>query len=350
MSGKLSKQFNSFIVLLKILLVLLLFLLAYNFFLPLGKGKPLVYFSDNNLSAVLKTLKRNGYNITEWDRYLLSESSLPKQGWYHIRHTDNGRYHFFKHLDSHPAETMQIRIYPGETHLELLKRLANDMKLNETLLHTVYEKMMRFNEADIFAGEYTVARKADENTTMQYLFSHSHKILETFKKKNFTSKIDNYTIQLLLTIASIIQKESNDPKEMPLISSVIYNRLKRGMKLQMDGTLNYGEYSHKIVTPERIKTDTSFYNTYKYKGLPPAPLSTVSLEALEAAMFPAESDYLFFMLHKDGGHKFAKTYKEHLANIKAFRRYQKERKKKLHTKQKIEESNKFRIKKIKTDL
>jgi UPF0755 protein len=120
-------------------------------------------------------------------------------------------------------------------------------------------------------------------------------------------------------MASIIQKESNSVKEMPLISSVIYNRLEKNMRLQMDGTLNYGKYAHTIVTPERIRTDESLYNTYKHKGLPPAPLSTVSIEALESAYSPKSSDYLFFMLNKDGSHNFAATYAEHLVNIRAFR-------------------------------
>ncbi|HIQ27451.1 MAG TPA: endolytic transglycosylase MltG, partial [Sulfurovum sp.] len=120
-------------------------------------------------------------------------------------------------------------------------------------------------------------------------------------------------------IASIIQKESNNIDEMPLISSVIYNRLEKGMRLQMDGTLNYGKHSHTIVTSERIKTDTSLYNTYKHKGLPPAPLSSVSVDALKAACNPETSKYLFFMLTKDGTHVFADNYDEHLENVRAFK-------------------------------
>ncbi len=68
-----------------------------------------------------------------------------------------------------------------------------------------------------------------------------------------------------IIIASIIQKESANKKEMPIISSVIVNRLKKDMKLQMDGTLNYGLNSHKKVTPNMIRNDTSTYNTYKTK-------------------------------------------------------------------------------------
>ncbi len=117
---------------------------------------------------------------------------------------------------------------------------------------------------------------------------------------------------------------------MPLISSVIYNRLEKGMKLQMDGTLNYGKYSHTVVTPERIKSDESPYNTYKYKGLPPHPLGTVSLAALKASIKPAESNYIFFMLNPNGTHNFTATYKEHLKNIRAFRVYQEKKEKRKH--------------------
>jgi UPF0755 protein len=222
---------------------------------------------------------------------------------------------------------MQIKIYAGETHVELAKRLANDMKLDTQKLIAYYKAQSRFKEADIFAGTYRLPRKADENTTLSYLLYTSSRTLSDFINKHLHTTVDDYTVKLLLTIASIIQKESNDPKEMPLIASVIYNRLAKGMKLQMDSTLNYGVYSHQIVTPERIRNDTTYYNTYKYKGLPPTPLATVSLTSLHAAMFPAETDYLFFMLHKDGGHLFSTTYKEHLAHLKAFRAYQKEREK-----------------------
>jgi UPF0755 protein len=97
------------------------------------------------------------------------------------------------------------------------------------------------------------------------------------------------------------------------------------MKLQMDSTLNYGEYSHTVITPERIKTDGSYYNTYKHKGLPPYPLGTVTQDALYAAIHPLKSDYLFFMLNEKGEHNFASIYKEHLENIKKFRTHQKKK-------------------------
>ena len=220
---------------------------------------------------------------------------------------------------------MKIVIFAGETSKELIDRLANDMKLDKEKLYQAYQKRSHFKEANIFAGHYIVARKIDEENLIFYLFDQSKEILELFIEKNFRNRPDDFEQKVLLTMASIIQKESNSVDEMPLISSVIYNRLKKNMKLQMDATLNYGIYSHKIVTPERIKTDNTFYNTYRYKGLPPHPLSTITIDALQAAMFPAKSDHIFFMLKPNGSHQFCATYDKHLENIKTFREYQKKR-------------------------
>jgi len=97
---------------------------------------------------------------------------------------------------------------------------------------------------------------------------------------------------------------------MPIVASVIFNRLKKGMRLQMDGTLNYGRFSHTKVTPERIKNDTSRFNTYKYKGLPHSPIGAVNLSSLKAAMKPTTTNYLYFIKNSQGVHDFTDTYKK----------------------------------------
>ena len=245
--------------------------------------------------------------------------TLPQKGWYSLEGKKEGRFQFFKSLYTKKSKTMHIKIYAGETALELTQRLANDLKLNAQDLLKAYKAQSLYDEADIFAGRYTLARDADANTSINFLFQESYKVLDSFIEKNYHKKPTSIEIEILFIIASIIQKESNSIDEMPLISSVIYNRINKNMKLQMDGTLNYGKYAHTIVTPERIKTDESEYNTYKHKGIPPAPLGTVSIEALEAAYHPAVSHYLFFMLKKDGSHQFAETYREHLKNVRAFK-------------------------------
>ncbi len=150
---------------------------------------------------------------------------------------------------------------------------------------------------------------------MHFLVRESEK-----KYKGISEKIyGNYNQKQwgkVLIIASIIQKEAANNQEMPLVSSVIYNRLKKKMRLQMDGTLNYGKYSHVKVTPERIRTDKSSFNTYKHKGLPDSPIGAVSISAITAAIKPAKTDYLYFMKNDQGVHDFAKTFKAHRKNIK----------------------------------
>jgi len=315
--------------------------LVYNF-LATSIKTTTFYLPKSNIETLLKTLDKNGYKTNTLDSLVLKFMPLPKKGWYHLNTTNKGRFSFFYTLHLQKAKTMQVKLYAGETSVELTNRLANDMKLDATKLLEVYKKRSVFKEADIFSGRYTLAREADENTTMEYLFNISNEKLKQFSK-TYCNRVPNVLeLKVLLIMASIIQKESNSKKEMPYISSVIYNRLEKGMKLQMDGTLNYGKFAHTIVTPERLKTDESYYNTYKHKGLPPAPLSTVSIEALEAAYRPKVSNYLFFMLNKDGSHNFASTYKKHIENIRAFKAKSKEsnatKKKDLNTSKQVKSS------------
>lgn len=218
-----------------------------------------------------------------------------------------------------PSKIISIKIFAGETSMELCKRLANDMDLNSSRLLDFYQQKSLYQEGDIFEGRYTLPKKIDEETVLSYLFFSSQKIFQNFERTVARKPLRLSEKKILLNIASIIQKESNAKEEMPIISSVIYNRLKKNMRLQMDGTLNYGQYAHTIVTSERIKEDKSFYNTYKHKGLPPAPLSTVSIDALKAAYNPKQGKYLFFMLTKNGTHTFAENYKNHLKNVHKFK-------------------------------
>ena len=115
----------------------------------------------------------------------------------------------------------------------------------------------------------------------------------------------------LLKIASIIEKEAVTEEDRPLVSSVFYNRLNSGMMLQSDATMGY--VTNGAATAEDLKKESP-YNTYLNKGLPPTPICSPSSWALEAAMKPAESDYLFFfIIHNDKyqKHVFTETFEEH---------------------------------------
>lgn len=329
----LSDKYRHFILYVEIFMLILLIPLIYNF-VPVNEGTKTFYIPSSNIDDVVKTLKSNGYEVTWLDKQMLRFRKTPDEGWYSVEPGNHGRLLFFQHLYKQKTnKTMDVVVYAGETKNELTARLANDMKLDKEDLLSKYKTLAHFEESDILAQRYTIARKADANATMQYIFLESRRKLEKFSKEYFKHTPALRELKIVHIIASIIQKESNSVKEMPLISSVIYNRLGKGMRLQMDGTLNYGEYAHTIVTSERIKSDESDYNTYKHKGLPPHPLSTVTLDALIASMRPTRSDYIFFMLNKTGTHNFTATYAKHLENVRAFRTYQKERKKKKKKKE-----------------
>ncbi|MEA3490594.1 MAG: endolytic transglycosylase MltG [Campylobacterota bacterium] len=337
--------YRRIVTLILILISMILFLLIMYNENPIKNGKETLYISGSSIDEISKSLGDHGYEVNIFDRFLLNFVNLPKEGWYRLDKPEMGRYFFFKNLHKKESKTISIKIFAGETTNEMLYRISRDMMLNKTKLEEIYREYARFREGNILSGRYTLSRSSNEETVMRYLLDNSNTQLDIFAKEQFCNDLNATQLREALIIASIIQKESNDKTEMSSISSVIHNRLKKNMRLQMDGTLNYGEYARTIVTPERIKNDKSRFNTYKHKGLPPTPLSVVSIEALKAATTPMQSEYLFFMLNKNGKHDFAESYKEHLKNVKVFKAYCRERdeKKSLEKEKreiKVRESNK----------
>jgi UPF0755 protein len=122
----------------------------------------------------------------------------------------------------------------------------------------------------------------------------------------------------LLTLASIIEKETGLADEMPVISSVFHNRLQRNMPLQTDPTVIYGiaDFDGNL-TRNHLTTPTP-YNTYRFRGLPPGPIASPGLAALQAAARPAETDYLYFVSRGDGRHVFSRTLREHNQAVRRF--------------------------------
>lgn len=121
------------------------------------------------------------------------------------------------------------------------------------------------------------------------------------------------TVDEWVTIASMVQQEGQVEDELPTIAGVIYNRLDKGMKLQLDATVQYAlpETKERLYYKD-LKVDSP-YNTYRYEGLPPGPIANPGDPALQAALEPEEHDYLFYVTRKDGTgrHYFAKTEEEH---------------------------------------
>lgn len=168
-----------------------------------------------------------------------------------------------------------------------------------------------------------------------YFFSkntHPLKVIDTMYR-NFLEKTvelrprvaqKNLTIEEWVTVASMIEKETFRENEKPLISAVIYNRLKRGMKLQIDPTVIYalkrrGMWEG-ILTKEHLQIDDP-YNTYLYFGLPPTPICNPGLSSLRAALEPAKVNYLYFVVDpRTRRHLFSTTYSQHRRNVARLRK------------------------------
>lgn len=129
----------------------------------------------------------------------------------------------------------------------------------------------------------------------------------------------------ILTLASVIEKESGKDTELPLISSVFHNRLAQGIKLQSDPTVIYGihDFSGNL-TKEDLQTPHP-YNTYTNFGLPPGPICNPGELAVKAALFPAQTTYLFFVADGAGGHVFSTTLQEHNEAVKRYLSGQKDK-------------------------
>ncbi|HZU34026.1 MAG TPA: endolytic transglycosylase MltG [Candidatus Angelobacter sp.] len=130
-------------------------------------------------------------------------------------------------------------------------------------------------------------------------------------------------IHNVVTMASIVEKETGAPEERPEVASVFYNRMQKHMVLATDPSVIYAALLNGRYTGVIHQSDLHFdspYNTYRVAGLPPGPISNPGKASLQAAMHPAQTDYLFFVSDNQGHHRFARTDTEHVANVQAYRR------------------------------
>jgi UPF0755 protein len=311
------KILNPLYITLSLFLKLSLFLvIAFTIYISIPiKTTQTVTLPKGSITKIIHHLKEQGYDLSMIDTYILAYFlKQPKSGTLIIGEGSMRRIKFLQRLSSAKEAIDIITLIPGETKEIFLEELAKKEHLNLEELQKYYNQFSHYKEAGIVPDTYHLSKKSTEQTIMKTLIKQSEKRYKKLALKH----LKKYEVEEwleILTIASIVQKEAANNQEMPIIASVIYNRLKIDMPLQMDGTLNYGKYSHIKVTPKRIKEDTSGFNTYANKGLPPYPICAVSIYAINATLNPQQSHYLYFMRNKNGVHDFTNSYKEHLENI-----------------------------------
>ncbi len=180
-----------------------------------------------------------------------------------------------------------------------------------------WRKTLEENEGYLFPDTYLIPKTAEINQIVSILRNNfNNRFIEI--EKNKRPDLDNGEI---VRVASLVEREARHNVDRPLVASVIYNRLKIGMKLDIDATVQYvlgyqedeKRWWKKGLTNEDL-TISSPYNTYRNPGLPPAPISNPGIAALSAAANPAQTNYLYYISDKKGVNHYAQTLEEHNAN------------------------------------
>jgi UPF0755 protein len=174
-------------------------------------------------------------------------------------------------------------------------------------------------EGYLFPNTYALPRRATAETLVDRMVAEFEKVLSPELRAQATAR--GLSMRELVTLASIVEKETGAAQERPLVSAVYTNRLRIGMGLQCDPTVIYaleraGRYDGNIRRAD-LSIDSP-YNTYRYPGLPPGPIAAPGRASLEAAANPASVPYLYFVSRNDGSHVFASTLDEHNRNVRQF--------------------------------
>lgn len=163
-------------------------------------------------------------------------------------------------------------------------------------------------EGYLYPATYNISRGASEEELLEQMIGQFNKVYAAMQQGKEPPRFSRHEI---ITLASIIEKEAVSADEKPLIASVFHNRLRIGMPLQSDPTAVYGvrAFSGKVSKADIQRP--SPYNTYLNKGLPPGPIGNPGRDAVQAAMNPAKTDYLYFVARQDGTHQFSRNLAEH---------------------------------------
>ncbi|MCT4621517.1 MAG: endolytic transglycosylase MltG [Marinisporobacter sp.] len=220
-------------------------------------------------------------------------------------------------------DTIKVTIPEGFELEQIAKRLEEKGLTTE-------KEFINIAENEDFDYAFLEDLPAGKNRLEGFLFPDTYEIAKNDTPKEIIIKmlnrfdnifVDEYykraeelnmTVNDIVTLASIIEREAKVDKERSIVSSVFYNRIEKRMPLQSCATVQYilGERKARL-TLKDIAIDSP-YNTYKQDGLPPKPIASPGKASIEAALYPNKTDYLYFVVSKNGEHHFSKTYKEHL--------------------------------------
>jgi len=178
-------------------------------------------------------------------------------------------------------------------------------------------------EGFLFPSTYEFTRHNSCEQIAKRMVQNFRAVWGTFGQAGSPALPAGWTPGQAVTLASLVERETPNPDERPLVAGVFYNRLRRGYPLQCDPTVQYAMelagHAEKNVQPADLRLESP-YNTYRYRGLPPGPIANPGEASLRAAMAPAQTDFLYFVANDRGGHFFSRTLEEHNRNVARLRR------------------------------
>lgn len=235
-------------------------------------------------------------------------------------------------LDPDAIVTNALTVPEGFTVEQTLERAADETDLPLKRLKRAAKRTQRLGlpgyadgdlEGYLFPATYELPPNATPRSLLRTMVGRFKESAARMDLDKDASRLE-VTPQEAVTVASIVQREARHAEDFPKVARVIYNRLDAGMPLQMDSTVHYAVgKSGQVATTDEDRASSSPYNTYRVKGLPPGPIASPGDEALEAALRPADGDWLYFVtVNIDTGEtRFAETDAEHQENVAQLREF-----------------------------
>jgi UPF0755 protein len=212
------------------------------------------------------------------------------------------------------VEVAQVFAQRGVTDPERLISLAHDRDFIRSL--GIEAPSL---EGYLFPDTYKFPRRTKPEAVLKEMVEGLRRVFTPDLEQR--AREIHMTLHEVLTLASVIEKETGAAQERELISSVFHNRLKRGIPLQSDPTVIYGLRSFDGNLRKKDLDSKSPYNTYRFRGLPPGPIANPGLGAIRAALYPAPTKYLYFVSRNNGTHQFSVTLAEHNQAVDKYQRY-----------------------------
>jgi len=296
--------------------------------------KPVLVTVSNGatVTEIANTLKKNDLidSAASFKLAVRAQGGKIRVGQYEIPRGASA-WRIAKMLVNGDVATTKILIPEGLTIKQIKILLANDNSLSGNIdcMDGNLAAVCGVHDGDVFPDTYKVARGTPRLAVLDLARRKMEEVKSKMASRSFPKPLKNWNE--VITLASIVQKETPKTAEMPIVASVYLNRLRQGMRLQADPTVVYvltdglGDMQGEPLLTGHLKLDNP-YNTYRNTGLPPGPIANVGAAAIRAVLKPADTNYLFFVADGNGGHRFSNSYEEHLKNHADWREIKKSKK------------------------